>query len=68
MDRRTEHANRRRRKPYGVTLSLPGIVGRKGCLNVLYPPLSDVEGRAWKNALKRSVKLKSERADVRVAD
>jgi L-lactate dehydrogenase len=28
---------------YGVTLSLPGIVGRKGCLNVLYPPLSDVE-------------------------
>jgi L-lactate dehydrogenase len=28
---------------YGVTLSLPGIVGREGCLNVLYPPLSDVE-------------------------
>jgi L-lactate dehydrogenase len=28
---------------YGVTLSLPGVVGREGCLNVLYPPLSDVE-------------------------
>src|SRR5580704_13461948 len=28
---------------YGVTLSLPGIVGREGCLDVLYPPLSDVE-------------------------
>jgi L-lactate dehydrogenase len=28
---------------YGVTLSLPGIVGRQGCLKVLYPPLSDVE-------------------------
>src|ERR1700726_624203 len=28
---------------YGVTLSLPGIVGREGCFNVLYPPLSDVE-------------------------
>jgi L-lactate dehydrogenase len=28
---------------YGVTLSLPCIVGREGCLNVLYPPLSDVE-------------------------
>ena len=28
---------------YGVTLSLPGIVGREGCLNVLDPPLSDVE-------------------------
>jgi L-lactate dehydrogenase len=29
---------------HGVTLSLPSIVGRKGCLNVLYPPLSEVEG------------------------
>jgi L-lactate dehydrogenase len=29
---------------HGVTLSLPSTVGRKGCLNVLYPPLSDVEG------------------------
>jgi L-lactate dehydrogenase len=28
---------------YGVTLSLPSIVGRQGCLKVLYPPLSDVE-------------------------
>ena len=29
---------------HGVTLSLPSIVGRKGCLNVLYPPLSEFEG------------------------
>lgn len=28
---------------YGVTLSLPGIVGRQGCLHVLHPPLSDNE-------------------------
>jgi L-lactate dehydrogenase len=28
---------------HGVTLSLPSIVGRKGCLGVLYPPLSDDE-------------------------
>jgi L-lactate dehydrogenase len=28
---------------HGVMLLLPSIVGRKGCLNVLYPPLSDVE-------------------------
>jgi L-lactate dehydrogenase len=27
----------------GVTLSLPGIVGRKGCLKVLEPPLSNDE-------------------------
>src|SRR5229473_3605931 len=27
----------------GVTLSLPGIVGRRGCLEVLDPPLSDDE-------------------------
>jgi L-lactate dehydrogenase len=27
----------------GVTLSLPSIVGRKGCLQVLDPPLSDDE-------------------------
>jgi L-lactate dehydrogenase len=29
---------------HGVTLSLPSIVGRKGCLNVLYPLLSEAEG------------------------
>lgn len=28
---------------YGVTLSLPASVGREGCLDVLYPPLSDAE-------------------------
>jgi L-lactate dehydrogenase len=28
---------------FGVTLSLPGIVGRKGCLQTLAPPLSDDE-------------------------
>ncbi|MGD0846437.1 lactate/malate family dehydrogenase [Bradyrhizobium sp.] len=28
---------------YGVTLSLPSVVGREGCHNVLYPPLSDFE-------------------------
>jgi L-lactate dehydrogenase len=28
---------------HGVTLSLPSIVGRKGCLKVLYPPPSDDE-------------------------
>jgi L-lactate dehydrogenase len=28
---------------HGVTLSLPSIVGRKGCLKVLDPPLSDDE-------------------------
>jgi L-lactate dehydrogenase len=27
----------------GVTLSLPGIVGRTGCLQVLDPPLSNDE-------------------------
>jgi L-lactate dehydrogenase len=28
---------------FGVTLSLPGVVGRQGCLQVLDPPLSDDE-------------------------
>jgi L-lactate dehydrogenase len=28
---------------FGVTLSLPGVVGRRGCLQVLDPPLSDDE-------------------------
>ena len=28
---------------FGVTLSLPGVVGRQGCLQVLDPPLSDAE-------------------------
>jgi L-lactate dehydrogenase len=28
---------------YGVTLSLPSIVGRAGCLQVFEPPLSDDE-------------------------
>jgi L-lactate dehydrogenase len=28
---------------HGVTLSLPSIIGKKGCLKVLYPPLSDDE-------------------------
>ncbi len=27
----------------GVTLSLPSVVGRKGCLQVLSPPLSNDE-------------------------
>jgi L-lactate dehydrogenase len=28
---------------FGVTLSLPSVVGRDGCLQVLDPPLSDDE-------------------------
>jgi L-lactate dehydrogenase len=28
---------------YGVTLSMPSVVGKKGCLKVLHPPLSDDE-------------------------
>jgi malate/lactate dehydrogenase len=28
---------------FGVTLSLPGVVGRQGCLQVLDPRLSDDE-------------------------
>ena len=36
---------------YGVTLSLPSIVGQKGCLKVLNPPLSDVE----RTGLEKSV-------------
>ena len=37
---------------YGVTLSLPGNVGREGCLNVLYPPLSDVEQMGFEKCIE----------------
>jgi L-lactate dehydrogenase len=38
---------------HGVTLSLPSSVGREGCLNVLYPPLSDVEGIGLEKCVER---------------
>jgi L-lactate dehydrogenase len=35
----------------GVTLSLPSVIGRKGCLKVLAPSLSDAEGVGLKNCI-----------------
>ena len=36
----------------GVTLSLPGVVGRDGCLQVLDPPLSNDEGIGLKKCIE----------------
>jgi len=36
----------------GVTLSLPGVVGRDGCLQILDPPLSNVEQVALKRCIE----------------
>jgi L-lactate dehydrogenase len=35
----------------GVTLSLPSVIGREGCLKVLAPSLSDAEGIGLKNCI-----------------
>jgi L-lactate dehydrogenase len=43
---------------YGVTLSLPGVVGREGVAEVLWPDMSDEEARALEHSaetLKNSV-------------
>src|SRR5271169_4873084 len=40
---------------HGVTLSLPSIVGRKGCLKVLYPPLSDAERIGLEKSIERPI-------------
>lgn len=37
---------------YQLTLSLPTIVGRKGCLKNLDPPLSDDERKSLKNSVE----------------
>jgi L-lactate dehydrogenase len=38
---------------YGVTLSLPGVVGREGVAEVLSPDMSDEEARALEHSAER---------------
>jgi L-lactate dehydrogenase len=49
----------------GVTLSLPGVVGREGCLQVLDPPLSDDERIGLKKGVE-TLRKAQERVQERV--